>query len=334
MAITTFSRGPMFAAQTLPPRRERLKIGLLNNMPDAAMAATERQFSGLLQVATEGMPVTLKLFALGGVPRGEAAQSQMLGRYQAADGLAGAELDALIVTGAEPRAPELEQEPYWPALARVIDWAHDAGMPTIWSCLAAHAAVQHLSRIRRRPLPAKLSGVFKSLPAREDALLEGAAAPFISPHSRQNGLAEEDLAEKGYRVLTRSGAAGVDAFVKRGVGLSLFFQGHPEYDADTLKNEYSRDVTRFLTGRRPQHPQTPASYFEPEVEAALAELSDYARRRPDRKLGPYYAAILAKASPTRSWRGSAVQIYRNWLSHVAEAKRPVLSTSRAVHSLA
>jgi homoserine O-succinyltransferase len=334
MSLTAFPRGPAFASQPLPPRRPRLKIGLLNNMPDAAMASTERQFSALLQVATEGMPVTLKLFALAGVARGDAAKTHMMGRYQAAETIADAELDGLIVTGAEPRAPELEQEPYWPALTRVIDWSHETGMPTIWSCLAAHAAVQHLSRVRRQPLPAKLSGVFESLPAREDPLLEGTGVSLITPHSRQNGLVEEDLVEKGYRVLTHSGAVGVDAFVKRGGGLSLFFQGHPEYDADTLKREYVRDIGRFLNGRRPHHPGTPVGYFEPQVEAALAELADYARRRPDPKLAPYYAAILAKASPSRTWRGSSVRIYRNWLAHVAEAKLPKLSSARAAHSFA
>jgi homoserine O-succinyltransferase len=332
MTIQSFSRGPMFAAAPLPPRRPRLKIGLLNNMPDAAMAATERQFSNLLQVATEGTPVTLQLFALNGVPRGEVGQAHMLGRYQSAEALAEAELDGLIVTGAEPRMPELDQEPYWPSLCRVVDWTHDTGMPTIWSCLAAHAAVQRLSRVRRRALPAKLSGVFESVPARDDALLDGTAAPLIMPHSRLNGLVEEDLVEKGYRVLSRSGAAGVDMFVRRGVGLSLFFQGHPEYDAETLMREYSRDVGRFLNGRRPHHPDTPVHYFEPVVEDALAELGDYASRRPDSKLVPYYRAILAKASPTRKWRGSAVQIYRNWLKHLADAKRPVLSSQRATYS--
>ncbi|HZZ89487.1 MAG TPA: homoserine O-succinyltransferase [Caulobacteraceae bacterium] len=328
MGVTTLRRGPMFAAAPLPPRRPRLRIGLLNNMPDAAMAATERQFSSLLQVATEGTPVTVQLFSLAGVPRGEAAIQHMLGRYRPAEALADAELDGLIVTGAEPRAADLDQEPYWPALARVVDWTHDTGLPTIWSCLAAHAAVLRASRIRRRQLPVKLSGVFQSLPVREDALLEGASTPITTPHSRLNTLAEEELVEKGYRVLTRSGPAGVDAFMKRGAGLQLFFQGHPEYDADTLRKEYARDVSRFLHGKREHHPATPVRYFDAAVEAALAELGDYARRRPDPKLGPYYGAILAKAAPTRSWRGSAVQLYRNWLRHVAEAKRPVLSANR------
>jgi homoserine O-succinyltransferase/O-acetyltransferase len=322
MAITTFSRGPTFAAQTPAVRGPRLKVGLLNNMPDAAMAATERQFSDLLQVATEGTPVTLKLFGLSSMARGELAQAHMRGRYQPAEALPTAGLDALIVTGCEPRAPELDHEPYWPALTRVVDWTQKSGIPTIWSCLAAHAAVQHLSRIRRQQLPAKLSGVFECLPARDDALLDGVTTPLITPHSRQNGLVEEDLVEKGYRVLTRSPVAGVDAFVRRGLGLSLFFQGHPEYDADTLMREYSRDVGRFLNGRRPHHPNTPIGYFELEVESALAELSWLARRRPDPKLAPFYAAILAKASPTRTWRGTSVKIYRNWLRLVAEAGRP------------
>lgn len=328
MSVTTFPRGPTFATQLPTARGPRLRIGLLNNMPDAAMASTERQFSSLLQVATEGTPVTLRLFALAGVARGEAAEAHMRGRYQPAERLADAGLDGLIVTGAEPKTPELDQEPYWPALAKVIDWSHSSGMPTVWSCLAAHAAVLRLSGVRRRPLPAKLSGVFESLPAREDPLLEGATSPLRTPHSRLNTLSEEDLVEKGYRVLSKSAAVGVDAFVQRGIGLAVFFQGHPEYDSDTLMAEYTRDVGRFLSGKRPQHPGTPVDYFDPVVEAALAELSDYARRRPDPKLAPHYAAILAKASPLRSWRGTAVKLYRNWLRHIASAGRPApLSTT-------
>ncbi len=110
--------------------------------------------------------------------------------------------------------------------------------------------------------------------------------------------------------------------MKRGIGLAVFFQGHPEYDADTLMSEYTRDVGRFLSGKRPQHPGTPVDYFDPAVEAALAELSAYARRRPDPKLAPHYAAILSKAAPLRSWRGTAVRLYRNWLRHIAGAGRP------------
>jgi homoserine O-succinyltransferase len=318
VAKATFSSraggGPTFAGA-----QPGLRIGLLNNMPDAALAATERQFSTLLQVAS-GTPVLLQLFALNGVARGPDAQAHMRGRYQGAEMLPEAGLDGLIVTGAEPRAASLEEEPYWPALTRVIDWSKTSGVPTIWSCLAAHAAVLHLSGIRRRPLDMKLSGVFECQPVRDDPLLDGASGALITPHSRQNGLAAIDLGDRGYRVLTQSAAVGVDAFVRRGSGLALFLQGHPEYDAETLMREYTRDVGRYLNGKRPHHPETPAHYFEPDVEAGLAELGDFARRRPRPDLAPLYTAILAKAAPSRTWRASSVRLYRNWLAEAARTR--------------
>jgi homoserine O-succinyltransferase len=309
------------------PRRARrsaprtLTIGLLNNMPDAALAATERQFGDLLRAAAGGAEVELRLFALPGLVRGERARAQMAGRYETAEALADAGLDGLIVTGNEPRAADLDAEPYWPALTRVIDWTQAAGVATLWSCLAAHAAVLHLDGVRRRPLPAKLSGVFVSHVVSDDALIDGVAEPFRSPHSRQNGLVQAELTRRGYRILTRSAEAGVDAFTKRGPAPALFLQGHPEYDSDSLLREFARDVGRFLRGERPVHPTTPSGYFGAETEAALTELAGIARLTPDPALMPLYAEALAKAVPTRTWRDSALALYANWLDGVGRMQR-------------
>jgi homoserine O-succinyltransferase len=297
--------------------RPRLTLGLLNNMPDAALCATERQFGELLKAASGETGVDLRLFALPGLERGERARAAMAGRYESAEALADAGLDGLIVTGNEPRAAELDAEPYWPALARVIDWTQSAAVPTLWSCLAAHAAVLRLSGVRRRPLPAKLSGVFENDIVADDPLVAGATQPVMTPHSRQNGLAEDDLVRRGYRILTLSPEAGVDAFA--GPGASLFLQGHPEYDADSLMREYLRDVGRFLRRERAAHPGTPAGYFGPAIERRLAELAAGSRTRPDPARLPLYADALTGARPTHSWRPSAVRLYRNWLSSVADA---------------
>ena len=72
-------------------------------------------------------------------------------------------------------------------------------------------------------------------------------AEFLRADPRVADLPEARLLENGYRMLTRSAAAGVDAFVKKQDGGSLFayFQGHPEYDTDSLLREYRRDVGRF-----------------------------------------------------------------------------------------
>jgi homoserine O-succinyltransferase len=301
--------------------RPRLTIGLLNNMPDTALAATERQFAGLLNEAADDTPIELRLFSLAGVRRSAATRAEMEGRYQPAEDLVRTPLDGLIVTGCEPRAIELEDEPYWPELARVIDWTAGGRLPTIWSCLGAHAAVLRLDGVQRQPLPAKLSGVFEGQPVAPDPLVANLAAPFRIPHSRQNDLAEDDLTRRGYQVLARSDA-GVDAFVRRGQGLALFLQGHPEYDADTLAREYYRDVGRYLRNERPFHPTTPAGYFDAETEAALAELAERARRKPAPDLAAAYAQTLKRAAPRQTWRASALQLYRNWLAHVGAARRP------------
>jgi homoserine O-succinyltransferase/O-acetyltransferase len=295
----------------------RLTIGLLNNMPDAALCATERQFAGLLTEAAGGVGIELRLFGLPGVRRGPEARAVMNDGYESATGLEGAGLDGLIVTGLEPRAADLRDEAYWPALARVIDWTEHADLPTLWSCLAAHAAVLRQAGVRRRPLAAKLSGVFASEPVSDDPFVAGVASPILTPHSRLNGLAEDDLVRAGYEILTRSPAAGVDAFVRRGAGLSLFLQGHPEYDADTLAREYLRDVGRFLDGRRPQHPRPPTGYFDAETEAALGALAGASQASPDPARLPLYAAALGPARLRQTWRDWAVRLYRHWLAEVA-----------------
>jgi homoserine O-succinyltransferase/O-acetyltransferase len=83
------------------------------------------------------------------------------------------------------------------------------------------------------------------------------------PHSRINDLPVPSLTACGYRVLTRSAAAGVDAFVGRETEPSLFvfFQGHPEYDADSLLRKNRRDVGRFLRHERERYPAPPHGYF-------------------------------------------------------------------------
>ena len=98
-----------------------------------------------------------------------------------------------------------------------------------------------------------------------------AAAPsrLQMPHSRWNEIPEEALLACGYRVLTRSEDAGVDAFVKQRKSLFVFFQGHPEYEATTLLLEYRRDIGRFLRRERETYPPMPQGYFDQETVEAL-----------------------------------------------------------------
>src|SRR5262249_61113106 len=167
-----------------------LEIGLVNNMPDTALEATERQFIALLEAACGDVRVRLRFFSLPGVPRSERGQRHVDKFYRGLRELPGSGLDALIVTGTEPRAASLRNEPYWHWLGELIDWAEASTVSTVWSCLAAHAAVLHLDGIGRHPLPDKCFGVFDCATLVDHPLTAGAAAGFGGPF-RRGGVGRE-----------------------------------------------------------------------------------------------------------------------------------------------
>ena len=100
-------------------RGRRIEIALINNMPDAALLATERQFSNLLTSAAGRADVRLHLFALSDVPRSPEARAVLKRTYRDVSELGRQRIDALIVTGAEPLDPDLTREPYWGALTEL-----------------------------------------------------------------------------------------------------------------------------------------------------------------------------------------------------------------------
>src|SRR5687768_11519736 len=110
----------------------RLEIGLVNNMPDTALRATERQFVTLLTEAAAGDAVRLTLYTLPDVPRTDWGHAHVARSYRPLEELWESNLDALIVTGTEPRAANLDEEPYWDSLTRVIEWARHNTVSTIW----------------------------------------------------------------------------------------------------------------------------------------------------------------------------------------------------------
>ena len=100
-----------------------LVIGLVNNMPDGALKATERQFHDLLAAAAGNSRWRLRRFSLPEAARSEATQAYINENYEKFDALWSSRLDGLIVTGTEPRTPALANEPYWGTLTRLVDWA-------------------------------------------------------------------------------------------------------------------------------------------------------------------------------------------------------------------
>ena len=143
-------------------------------------------------------------------------------------------------------------------------------MSAIWSCLAVHGAVLYLDGIDRLQLGDKCVGVFAHSRMRDHPLVQGVPSQLKVPHSRWNEIREEALTPCGYAILTNSTIAGVDLFVKQQrKSLFVYFQGHLEYEAQSLLGEYRRDVGRFLRREIECYPTMPRGYFDNQVADLL-----------------------------------------------------------------
>jgi homoserine O-succinyltransferase len=300
-----------------------LTIALINNMPDSALKATERQFMRLVQIAAGEQRVRFHCFALPSVTRSKQAKEHIDKDYTDISEIDRLQIDGLIVTGAEPIVPTLPEERYWREFTGLVEWAKTNTRSTIWSCLAAHAAVLHLDGIERQRLAQKCSGIYDCARVAADWLTSGLSRSIKVSHSRLNEVRENDLGPRGYRILTRSEQAGVDIFARDFESRFIFFQGHPEYDDHSLQREYMRDIARFLTGEREQYPAVPASYFDAETEEVLANFEQHART--ERK--PEIAAELPGLTlrPDVPSGGTATTIFRNWLDFLGADARALSS---------
>jgi len=298
-----------------------IDIGLINNMPPAALHGTEVRFVRLLEAAAPDLLVRLRRYTLPEIRRTAGGLKQLTSCYFDIDDLWDHRLDVLIVTGTEPREADLMAERYWGGLAGVLEWAVDNTIATILSCLAAHAGALYFDGIDRRRLPDKRFGVYDHARVSDHFLTNGVAAPLSSPHSRWNEIAEEPLTSCGYSILTKSHTAGADLFVKGRKGsLFLHFQGHPEYGSRTLLKEYRRDIERFLRHERESYPSMPAGYFDAKGTRALIDFRERVLRSPDEHVLAEFPEVLVGSALKDDWRLPAIRIFRNLLRHVADEK--------------
>jgi homoserine O-succinyltransferase len=294
-----------------------ISVALINNMSDAALEATEQQFLNLVRAACGDRPTLLRFASLPQIARSESSLQRMRRIYWPVEELMDSEVDALIVTGAEPITSRLRDEPYWDAMCRLLDWAERSVASSIWSCLAAHAAALHLEGIERQPLPRKLCGVFAHATAGDHFLVNEVPSPLYTPHSRWNDLPLDKLRSADFRLASWSAETGASISTKRYDSLIVLIQSHPEYNGGTLFREYRRDVERFLRGERAQYPTTPDGYFSDDGAAMLSAFRKQASDRPTREMICQFPAEEAIARRAIAWRESAVSIYRNWLGYVA-----------------
>ncbi len=308
----------------LPARRRtlrrstsvRLEVALVNLMPDAAFEEAERQFSDLVTGGAGPLAVHISRYALTEIPRSNEVAGVVRSRYRDLSRLFKDRPHAVVVTGTEPRCAQLPEEEIWQRLSTLYRWAESSGTAVLSSCLASHAALLALDGVGRRPLPAKLSGVFAQWVHPRHPLTEGVAG-VACPHSRLNEVPVEALELRGYRVLVGSAEVGWSVAMRDRGCLSVLCQGHPEYDATTLLREYRRDVRRYLEGVG-VYPPTPVGYLDPEG-VGLLELFKLAANTSgaDPSLMESFPFHLCAEHICAHWKGPMERLVGNWLREVA-----------------
>ena len=234
-----------------------LEIAILNLMP--TKVETETQFMRLL--SNSPLQVNITLVYTESYKSKNTAAAHLERFYKKFDDIKHKHFDGMIITGAPVETMPFEEVAYWKELTKIFDFADTHVTSTIYICWGAQAALYYHYGIQKYLLPTKLFGIFphKKLIDQHDPLLKGIDDVFYIPHSRHTSVKLEDVKKvEDLVVLSESEYTGL-SIAKSKDNKKIFLTGHMEYDRDTLKKEYERDVARGL----PIHP--PVNYFTDET---------------------------------------------------------------------
>ena len=263
-----------------------LKILLLNLMPKKI--ETETQLSRLL--GNTPLQIELELIKTKDHVSKNASAEHMLAFYKTFDDVKDKTFDGLIITGAPVEQMPFEEVEYWDELCTIMEWSKTHVHSTLHICWGAQAGLYYHYGIQKVPLSEKISGVYPHrVDYKRSILFRGFDDVFMVPQSRHTTVRTEDvLAVPGLKLLASSDETGVYAIATDG-GRQVFITGHSEYDADTLKNEYLRDLAAGL------NPIIPKNYF-PDDDP--------------------------QKQPLVTWRAHANLLWCNWLNYFVYQTTP------------
>ena len=216
-----------------------LQILLLNLMPKKIQ--TETQLSRLL--GNTPLQIELELITTRTHQSTNTPAEHLQAFYKTFEDVKHRTFDGMIITGAPVENMPFEEVDYWQELCEIMEWTKTNVHSTFHICWGAQAGLYYHYGIQKQPLPEKMFGIFPhTVEYRNSMLFRGFDDLFYVPHSRHTTVNREDIeAVPDLRILSSSEEAGVYAVFTRG-GKQIFIMGHSEYDADTLNQEYVRDI--------------------------------------------------------------------------------------------
>lgn len=227
-----------------------IEIAVVNLMP--TKIETETQLIRLL--SNSPLQVHVTFLKMATYESKNVSKTHLDRFYMTFDEIKDKHFDGMIITGAPVETLDFEEVEYWKELTTIMDYADKNVTSTIFICWAAQAGLYYHYGIKKHPLKEKLFGIFSHIKVTPfDPLLKGSDDTFYIPHSRHTFVDERDVDDcPMLKVLARSDRTGPAIFKSRD-NKKIFFTGHSEYDRDTLKKEYYRDVDKGLEIKPPEN---------------------------------------------------------------------------------
>jgi homoserine O-succinyltransferase len=263
-----------------------LRILVLNLMPKKI--ETETQFSRLL--GNSPLQVEMELIHTKSHQSKNVTQEHLLAFYKTFDEVKDQTFDGMIITGAPVEHMPFEEVEYWAELCEIMEWSKTHVHSTLHVCWGAQAGLYYHFGVQKREVPEKMFGVFPhEVEYKNSILFRGFDDTFMVPQSRHTTVEREDVEKVGdLRILASSTETGVYAVTTKN-GRQIFITGHSEYDADTLKAEYERDLAQGKPIKMP------VNYF-PNNDPTKP--------------------------PMVTWRGHAHLLFSNWLNYFVYQSTP------------
>lgn len=263
-----------------------LKIAILNLMPTKVV--TETQLLRLL--SNTPLQIDITLLAMGSHVSRNTPEEHLKAFYQEPAEVMQHKFDGMIITGAPVEYMPFDEVDYWDELCTVLEWTKHNVYSTLHICWAAFAGLYYHYGVPKHKLDKKLSGVYRhTVRVPSDPLVRGFDETFLAPHSRYSGVSAADIsAHPDLRILADSDEAG-PYIITSGDGRHVFVTGHSEYDRDTLKNEYLRDIGRGMDIDAPRN---------------------------------YFPSDDPSQPPKNVWKAHANLLYSNWLNYFVYQQTP------------
>ncbi len=262
-----------------------LKIGLLNLMPKKIQ--TENQFARL--IGATPLQIELSLIRMSEHQTRNTAAEHMESFYRPFSDVAdsGEKYDGLIITGAPIEHLPFDEVTYWDELREVFDWTQTHVHSTFGVCWGGMAMINHFHGVRKHMLTAKAFGCFRHRNmAPASPYLRGFSDDCVIPVSRWTEMKQAEIdAIPGLTTLLASDEVG-PALVEDAAHRALYIFNHFEYDSDTLKQEYDRDIASGTPIN------VPINYYPDDNPAR---------------------------TPLNRWRSHAHLLYGNWINQIYQS---------------